>query len=163
MKQFSSFYGMIRSIQDFSTGGNEEMTGCYKIISVINSEGTQVNFVVSPTTYFLDHVMVQIGDMVTGFYDVNAPVPFIYPPQYQAIAMAKDTPNQNVKVDFFDSQLVSRDGQLKLNISIYTPILLPNNQAFTLNPSNRNLLVVYGPSTFSIPAQTPPYKIVVMC
>ncbi|KAA0544924.1 hypothetical protein FZW96_19050 [Bacillus sp. BGMRC 2118] len=163
MRQFSSFYGMITNIQDFSTGGSEETTGCYKLISVLNNEGTQVNFVVSPTTYFLDHVMVQIGDMVTGFYDVNAPVPLIYPPQYQAIVMAKYTPYQNVKVDFFDSQLVSSDGQLKLNNTSYTPILLPNNQAFTSNPSNRNLLVVYGASTFSIPAQTTPYKIVVMC
>lgn len=37
------------------------------------------------------------------------------------------------------------------------------NQTFTLNPVNRNLLVVFGPTTMSIPVQTTPYKIIVMC
>ena len=35
--------------------------------------------------------MVTLGDMVTGFYDANAPVPLIFPPQFRAIVMAKDT------------------------------------------------------------------------
>jgi hypothetical protein len=100
---------------------------------------------------------------VTGFYDVNVPVILIYPPQYQALIIIKDNPYQNVKVDYFNSQLVSSDGQLQLNISSNTPILLQNDQPFTLNPGNRNLLVVFGPATFSIPAQTTPYKIIVLC
>jgi hypothetical protein len=163
MRRFQSFYGMVTMISDFKINANEELTGCFKLMSLVNGAGTLVNFVVSPTTYFVDHVMVALGDRVTGFYDANAPVPLIYPPQYQAIIIAKDTPYQNVKVDYFDSQLVSSDGQLKLNISSYTPILLPNDQTFTLNPANRNLLVLYGPTTKSIPAQTTPYKIIVMC
>lgn len=163
MRRFQSFYGTVTMISDFRINANEELTGCFKLMSLVNEDGTLVNFVVSPTTYFVDHVMVALGDRVTGFYDTNAPVPLIYPPQYQAIIIAKDTPYQNVKVDYFDSQLVSSDGQLKLNISSYTPILLPNDQAFTLYPANRNLLVLYGPTTKSIPAQTTPYKIIVMC
>ncbi|WP_192812617.1 hypothetical protein [Paenisporosarcina sp. TG-14] len=34
-----------------------------------------MNFVVSPTTYFVNHVMVAAGDRVTGYYDGSAPVP----------------------------------------------------------------------------------------
>lgn len=132
-------------------------------MSLLRGDGSTVNFVISPTTYFLGHVMVSIGDRVTGFYDVNVPVILIYPPQYQALIIEKDNAYQNVKVDYFDSQLVSSDGHLQLNISNYTPILLPNDQTFTLNPANRNLHVVYGPTTMSIPAQTTPYKIIVMC
>lgn len=128
-----------------------------------NGYGTLVNFVVTPNTYFVDHVMVSRGDMVTGFYDANAPVPLIFPPQFRAIVMARDTLYQNVKVDYFNSQLLSSDNNLKLNIAPRTQIVLENGQAFSNNPANRNLIVVYGATTKSIPAQTTPYKIIVMC
>jgi hypothetical protein len=163
MTNFYSFQGTVTMISDFYTGQNSEGEGCYKLISVENGLGTLVNFVVSPTTYFVDHVLVAVGDRVTGYYDGNAPVPLIYPPQYQALVMVKDNPNQNVKVDYFNSQLVSSDGQLKLNISPYTQIVLTNGQSFTRTPVNRDLIVIYGPATYSIPAQTTPYRIIVLC
>lgn len=163
MVHFQSFQGTITMISDFPISTNGEDEGCYKLLSVDNGMGASVNFVVAPTTYFVDHVMVSVGDRVTGYYDGNAPVPLIYPPQYRALVMVKDNPNQNVKVDYFNSQLESRDGQLKLNLSSYTPIVLINGQAFTRNPANRNLIVIYGPTTRSIPAQTTPYEIIVWC
>ena len=144
-------------------GQNDESAGCYKLISVDDGFGTIVNFVVSPTTYFVDHVMVVEGDRITGYYDANAAVPLIFPPQFRALVMAKATSYQNVKVDFFNSQLESIDGKLKLNLSPYTQILLENGQAFTGNLTNRNLIVIFGATTKSIPAQTTPYKIIVMC
>lgn len=150
-------------ISDFIIGANSESDGCYKLISVEDGVGGIANFVVSPTTYFVDQAMVAVGDRVTGYYDANAPVPLIYPPQYRALVIVKHTPSQNVKVDYFDSQLVSSDGQLKLNLSPYTQILLQNGQAFSKNIGNRNLIVIYGPATKSLPAQTTPFKIVVWC
>lgn len=163
MKKYGSFSGTVTLIQDFSGGSDDELQGCFKLMSLLNDDGSIVNFVISPTTYFLDHVMVSVGDHVTGFYDVNVPVILIYPPQYQALIIVKNNPYQNVKVDYFNSQLVSSDGQLRLNISSYTPIVLQNNQPFTLSLANRNLLVVYRSATFSIPAQTTPDKIIVLC
>jgi hypothetical protein len=162
MATFGSFYGVITMISDILTG-DEETAGCNKLMSVRNREGSIVNFVVTPATYFVDHVMVAVGDAVIGFYDANAPVPLIYPPQYRAIVMAKITQNRNVKVDYFNRQLVSSDGTLKLNISPFTQMLLENDQAFTGNHANRNLIVIYGAATMSIPAQTTPYRIIVMC
>jgi hypothetical protein len=163
MKNFKSFHGTIIMIDDFSINASGEGLGCYKLMSVEDESGTLINFVVSPSTYFVDHVMVTVGDMVTGFYDANAPVPLIFPPQFRAIVMAKDTEHQNVKVDHFNSELVSSDNQLRLNIDRTTPIVLENNQRFTRNPANRDLIVVYGVTTKSIPAQTTPYKVIVMC
>jgi len=159
---FKSFSGTITMIDDF-LAGTEERKECYKLMSVENKDESIVNFVVSPATYFVDHVTVSLGDRVTGFYDANAPVPLIYPPQLRAIVMAKDTVLQNVKVSYFNSELISSDGTLKLNISPYTKIVLRNDQSFTGNPANRNLIVVYGATTRSIPAQTTPYKIIVIC
>lgn len=162
MAVFKPFSGTITMIDNFRTA-TEERIGCNLIMSVENKDGSIVNFVVTPGTYFVDHVTVALGDRVTGFYDADAPVPLIYPPQLRAIVMAKDTVLQNVKVDYFNSALISSDGNLKLNISPYTKILLRNDQSFTENPANRNLIVVYGATTRSIPAQTTPYKIIVIC
>jgi hypothetical protein len=144
-------------------GQNGEGDGCRKLISVENGMGTIVNFEILPTTYFVDHVMVAVGDRVTGYYDGNAPTLLIYPPQYQALVMVKKSPYQNVKVDYFNSQLESSDGRLRLNVSPYTQIVLTNGQSFTRNPANRDLIVIYGPTTKSIPAQTTPYRIIVLC
>ena len=163
MIKFLSFRGKVTMIDDFKIGQNGESEGCYKLVSVENETGALVNFVVSPNTYFVDHVMVAVGDQVTGYYDGNAPVPLIYPPQYRALVMVKENPYQNVKLDYFNSQFVSSDGLLKLNISPFTPRVLKNGQPFTKNPANRNLIVIYGPTTKSIPAQTTPYKLIVLC
>lgn len=163
MINFFSFYGTVTMISDFMTGQNGEGEGCYKLISVENGIGALVNFVVSPTTYFVDHVLVAVGDRITGYYDGDAPIPLIYPPQYQALVMVKDSPYQNVKVDYFNSQLESSDGRLRLNISPYTQIVLTNGQSFSKTPANRDLIVIYGPATKSVPAQTTPYRIIVLC
>ncbi|KAA0955936.1 hypothetical protein FQ087_15280 [Sporosarcina sp. ANT_H38] len=162
MVNFQPFSGVVTMIDNFSIGQNN-VVGCYKLISVDGGYGRLVNFVVAPTTYFVDHVMVSVGDRVTGFYDANAPVPLIFPPQFRAIVMAKDTPNQNVKVDHFNGNLESSDGTLRLNISPHTQILLENGQAFNGSVANRDLIVLYGATTRSIPAQTTPHKIIVMC
>lgn len=163
MEKYNFFRGTITMITDFPIKENDKEIGCYKLMSVEDSPGSMVNFVVSPSTYFVDHVTVHPGDKVVGFYDVNAPVPLIFPPQLRAIVMASDMPGRNVKVDFFNSQLISSDNTLKLNLSPYTRILLENDQIFAGLPANRNLVIVYGASTMSIPAQTTPYEIIVLC
>ncbi|PLS17396.1 hypothetical protein CVD28_12625 [Bacillus sp. M6-12] len=163
MVNLNSFRGTVTMISDFMISPNDEKAGCYKLFTVENETGETVNFVVSPTTYVVDHAMVAAGDRVTGYYDANAPVPLIYPPQYRALVMVRESPYQNVKADYFNEQLISSDGMLKLNLSPNTLIILPNGQAFSRYPANRNLIVIYGPSTKSIPAQTTPYKIIVMC
>ncbi len=78
MANFQSFSGMITMISDFWTG-NEQTTGCYKLMSVQNQDGSTVNFVVTPDTYFIDHTTMTAGDTVIGFYDADLPVPLIFP------------------------------------------------------------------------------------
>lgn len=156
MIDFNSFSGNVTAI-------NDQNSGCNKIISIIDRSGDIINFLVSPDTYFVDQEIVRAGDFITGYYDGNAPVALIFPAQYQTLIIVKYNPNQNVKVDYFNSQLISSDGQLKLNNLPYTQIILKNGQLFTYNPANRNLIVIYGTSSRSIPAQTTPTKIIVWC
>ena len=101
MTNFNSFHGTVTMISDFHAGQNGESEGCYKFISVDNGLGATVNFVVSPTTYFVDHVMISVGDIVTGYYDGDAPTILIYPPQYQALVMVKDNPESECKSSLF--------------------------------------------------------------
>jgi len=77
----------ITRISDFWTG-DQRTTGYYKLITVIDRYGSIVNFVVTPATYFVDYEMLSVGEVVIGFYDANAPIPFIYPPQYEAVVKA---------------------------------------------------------------------------
>jgi len=156
------FTGVVREIDYFETQ-NTELLGCYKRYSVVDSEGGMINFVIAPATYFVNGVVVQPGDIITAYYDADAPVPLIYPPRFQAIVVSKQEPNQMVKVDYFDGDLISSDGTLKLNIGPETKMLLRNGQSFEGNPANRNLIVVYNATTRSIPAQTTPIQVVVMC
>lgn len=160
---FAAFSGIVTGIEDFYPGQDDASAGCYKLMSLENIDRGPVNFVISPGTYFVDNEVVEVGDEVTGFYDANAPAILIYPPQYPAIVMAKDRVYQNVTVDYFNNQLISSDGNLKLNIDLSTEVILTNNQIFNRYPGNKNLIVVYGPTTKSIPAQTTPYKIIVLC
>lgn len=161
-QKFAAFSGMVTRIEDFSPSPNTSV-GCYKLMSLESIDKSPVNFVITPETYFVDHEVIKVGDKITGFYDANAPAILIYPPQYPAIVIAKDKEKQNVTVDFFNTQLISSDGNLKLNIAPSTEVILRNDQPFNSYPGNKNLIVVYGPVTMSIPAQTTPYKVIVLC
>ncbi|WP_347178023.1 hypothetical protein [Sporosarcina thermotolerans] len=142
---------------------NDPNVGCYKLFTLTDMDGSTVNFVVGPATYFVRHEKVRVGDIVTGYYDANAPAPLIYPPQYPAIVMAKVHSDYLVTVSFFNSQLLSSDGTLQLNPSRQTEIVLENGQDFNGNIGNRDLIVIYSTSTRSIPAQTTPSTIIVIC
>ncbi|MEG0261244.1 MAG: hypothetical protein RR651_15365 [Lysinibacillus sp.] len=163
MVNFKSFRGIITQFSDFSTGQNGAAEGCYKLMTLEDGQGSIVTFVISPSTYFVNQEIVTLGDWITAYYDGDAPVPMIYPPQYRALIVVKENNYQHVKVDFFNNQFVSSDGQLQLNLSRQTPIFLKNGQPFLKSPANRNLIVIYGPTTRSIPAQTSPQEVIVWC
>ena len=163
MINFLSITGTISTIEDFWINESQESLGCYKLISLQDDSGNTTNFVVAPETYILNNDILLPGDRVTGYYDGNAPVPLIYPPQYRALVMHKAQSFPNIKVGYFNNQLISSDNQLRLNLSPSTLIVIRNGLLFSRVPANHNLIVIYGPTTRSIPAQTSPYKIIVLC
>lgn len=160
---FHSFSGFVTKIEDMIGNPNNTESGCSKFITVENNEGLIVNFIAAPDTYFVNQEIVAVGDWITGYYDGDLPVILIYPPQYKALIIVKENQYEHVKVDFFDSSLISSDHILQLNISPATSILMTNGQLFSNSPANRNLIVRYGAATKSIPAQTTPYEIIVYC
>ncbi|NLF43275.1 MAG: copper amine oxidase N-terminal domain-containing protein, partial [Bacteroidales bacterium] len=153
---FGSFTGTVVSISE-----SEHAEGV-KYYTVENEEKAPAVIVVSSKTYILDNEEISVGSKITGYYNANAPMIMIYPPQYSTEIVVVEREDRNVKVDFFDMDYVSSDNSLKLNISEDTVIVSENGEAFTGELANRKLVVVYGPSTRSIPAQTTPEKIVVL-
>lgn len=73
----------------FLLGKNREIKGCFKQITIEDGVGGIVNFVISPTTYFVNQEIVTVGDAIISYFDGDAPVPLIYPPQYSASLLLK--------------------------------------------------------------------------
>ena len=137
--------------------------GCTKLFEVRDQNGRITNFVITPCTYFINQANIAKGMSITVFYDADAPAVLIYPPRLQATVVASNNLNKNVKVDYFDANLLSQDKAMQLNISENTEIIMENGQSFTGNLGNHYLVVIYTTSTRSIPAQTTPEKVIVLC
>lgn len=153
---FNSFTGIVKGIRESETDKN------FSYVLLENEEGMEANLVLTKDTYFINDEKIRIGSKVTGYYDANAMMIMIYPPQYVAVAVLVSNKEQNIKVDLFDADLVSADNFLRLNISDGTEIVNKDGKEFKGSLKNRKLAVFYGASTRSIPAQTSPDKIVVL-
>ena len=143
--------------------GNRRADGCMIFVGLEDQDGNLVNLLVSPTTFVLDYVMLQEGMEVTMYYRTDEPVPLIYPPQYRAAVVVPRMRGQMVDVDYFNKSLVNQDMTLQLNLDKSVDITTTNNQRFMGSPADNDLVVVYSSSTRSIPAQTTPSRIVVLC
>ncbi|MEK3884377.1 copper amine oxidase N-terminal domain-containing protein [Paenibacillus sp. PL2-23] len=151
---YMSVTGIIKAIEPY--GLNEDM----EMVTLEAEDGSITNLIMSEQTYLLDELAV--GSSIIAFYDASLPVIMIYPPQYTAVAIALADDKRNVKVDSFDENLVSADGSLKLNLSEETTILQTDGTAYEGELAGRDLVVVYGPVTRSIPAQTTPEQVTVL-
>lgn len=135
---------------------------CSQMISLRAGNGI-VNFIVDSGTLVIDSRQLRPGMMVAAFYDSSLPVPLIFPPQYRAQIVTVLGRNEQVALNFFDRNLLAEDRSLQLNLAGNTNIETINGQNFTCNPGRQTLLVYYSVTTRSIPPQTTPRRIVVLC
>lgn len=161
-KRFGTVTGTIIDLVPARTGGNRA-DGCVFFASLEDREGNPVNIMITPSTYVVDFETLSTGMLCTFWYSMDAPVPLIYPPQYTAVAAAREKNGRMVEVGHFNGALVNEDRTLQLNLDGSVEMRTINNQYFQGNPSNHDLVVTYGSSTRSIPAQTTPFRIVVLC
>lgn len=162
MSSFSPITGRIIQITQLEASARSQ-TNCTLLISILTSDFQTINLTVAPTTYIYNQTQLKIGDAITAFYDTMAPVPMIYPPQYRPVAIVPAIHGENIVLDYFNTELVSSDGRLRLTPGASTNIVMTNGQTYHRDPANHYLLVFYGASTRSIPAITTPSKIVVFC
>lgn len=134
-----------------------------KLVSVKDDNDETVNFIITEDTIFVNENELVKDKEIIGFFALNAPAPLIFPPQYRPVAVGVDLGDTNVKVVQFDKDFLSVDGSLKLNVNEDTPIVLPNGDDFEGEiTEDHTLIVLYGPTTRSIPPQTSPEKIIVL-
>ena len=157
-----SFSGVITGI-DATGNRGRRFGGCSRMITVENESGNVVNFFVNAGTFVVDYITLFEGLFVTVFYDGNAAAPLIYPPQYTAGVLAPRMEGQMVFVGRFNNALLSSDRSLKLNLAPSTTVVTQNNQTFSGNPGGNVLVVLYSRTTRSIPPQTTPEKVIVLC
>lgn len=155
-------YETFEKIEGIIQGIQRGDSCCSMVVSMI-SNSSIVNMTVNAETVIIDNVRLRPGMRIAAFYDTNLPVPAIYPPRYQAELITVLKRGQQVKLDYFDDGLVSSDNTLRLNIGPGTNVKTLNGQQYLCSPANSELLVYYTSSTFSVPAQTTPQKIIVLC
>ncbi len=161
-KRYQGVQGIIVSMEPTQIG-NRRADGCIQFVGLEDSDGNLVYFQVSPTTFVLDFVLLQEGMTVTMYYRTDEAVPLIYPPQYRAVVVVPQMSGQRVDVDYYNHSLVNQDMTLQLNLDSNVEITTTNHQRFVGNPAGNDLVVVYSNSTRSIPAQTTPQRIIVLC
>lgn len=162
MSQFTPVEGTITSISAMQTTVSDRF-GCTLIFAILTRSRETINIVVTQDTYVMNQQQFQRGDQITAFYDNMAPVPLIFPPQYRAVAIIPTRMGQQVTLDYFNRNLTSSDGTLRLNHVAATDVRLQNGQRFLGTLGDQILLVTYTITTRSIPAQTTPSMIVVFC
>ncbi|WP_230199396.1 copper amine oxidase N-terminal domain-containing protein [Bacillus ndiopicus] len=104
------------------------------------------------------------GLQFTAFVSKNKPMLAIYPPQYNPDVVVVETSDMGiVEVGTFDKDFVNKENTLKLNLSEESQITnLAGEQLKKVDIVGKEALVFYGPATFSIPAQTSPFHVVVL-
>ena len=159
---FASVSGTIVELGPVNTGTRRN-NPCVIFATVEDDDGNIVNFTISPSTYVVDYTTLSVGMRATFWYRTDVPVPLIYPPQYNAIVVAQDLNERFVDVSYYNSRLINENRTLQLNLDGRVDIRTQNNQYYQGNPANHKLVVIYTTSTRSIPAQTTPSKVVVLC
>lgn len=159
---FGSIGGKIVDIIPYGVRNTSTDT-CMIMVSVEDENQEITNFIITPTSYVLDFVTLKVGMMCTFWYRLDAPAPLIYPPQFNAVVVALMQDNRSVEVSRFDNMLVNETRTLQLNLGNADNVFTTNNQLFQGSPANRELVVIYDRTTRSIPAQTTPMKVIVLC
>jgi len=152
---FIPVYGIIQDIEP-------AVESCCQVMVMIQTENGLEQLVITPDTYVIHEVRLRPGMRIAGFYDGNAPAPFIFPPRHYALVIGKNRPGETITIDYFDESLVGVNSSLQLSPGITTEILTSNGQVFSCELSNQYLIVYYNSTTRSIPPQTVPRRIIVM-
>ena len=134
---------------------------------VIEQQDNVFNIVVGQETVVVDNtgkrVELKEGMDFTAYVDGNKPMILIYPPQYSPDLVIVQTEEIGfAEVARFDENFANES--LKLNISDETVIEnLSGTAVEAKNIVGVNVAVFYKFTTFSIPAQTTPSRIIVLC
>lgn len=156
--------GVIQEIEKETDGIRLTIENEDKMITIlrINDESLLFN---SATTNQLKLADLKKGAIVEAYYDKNKPMILIYPATVTPeIVIVKDEKDfGSVKISQFDTNFLSLDGELKLNMGEETPLFNQQGEAIELKDlQGKELVVFYSITTMSLPPQTPPTKVIAL-
>lgn len=156
--------GVIQEIEKETDGIRLTIENEDKMITIlrINDESLLFN---SATTNQLKLADLKKGAIVEAYYDKNKPMILIYPATVTPeIVIVKDEKDfGSVKISQFDTNYLSLDGELKLNMGEETPLFNQQGEAIELKDlQGKELVVFYSITTMSLPPQTPPTKVIAL-
>lgn len=159
---YLSFTGVVDGITPHTNNDGTENPDIQYVL--LKEEGTEalMTFVVDGGTLQVGEVLLEEGQKLTGFYNGNAPAIMIYPPRQPALVITPAVEGQQVTMAQFDEDLVSADGMLNITVDESTQVVDQAGAAYEGDLAGRVLVVIYGPSTRSIPAQATAIQVVVM-
>ena len=155
---YRNFKPVIGTIINMARGND-----CCSQMMSLRTENGIVNFMITLETRIIDSRPLRSGLRVAALYDTSLPVPLIFPPQYRAQIITVLGRDEQVMINEFNRNLVAADNSLQLNIARNTNIETINGQNTSCNPGNQTLLVYYSATTRSIPPQTTPRRIIILC
>ena len=107
--------------------GNRRANGCMIFVTIEDTDGNTVNFIMTPSTYVVDFQTLSVGMMCTFWYAADAPMPLIYPPQYNAVVAAQNMSDRMINVGYYNTSLVNEDQTLQLNMDGSVDVRTTNN------------------------------------
>jgi hypothetical protein len=140
----------------------EEEGGRITSLEVNHEESGIFYFTLTDRTFFVGEEFLEVGSEIEGFLKSDVPVTLIYPPRYPAEVIVVKEDTHQVKVDYFNEELISSDNLLKLNPSEDLPVTDRYGRPYEGDIASHHLIVTYTFSTRSIPAQTTPLEVVVL-
>ena len=159
---FTGIEGVIVEITA-SRSNAGDLDGCNLYFTVEDEDGNTAVFLVTKDTCVIDGVTLKEGMRAKFWYRTDAPIPLIFPPQYYAVVAAQVLNGRMIDVSYYDDSLINAEQSLQLLLDWSVKMRTMNHQIFLGSPAGRELAVVYTSSTRSIPAQTTPAQIIVLC
>ena len=107
---------------------------------------------------------IPVKGRIIAFVDSNTPLPMVSPPQIEPLLVIYDQYGKKgeVAIGVFDDTLFSKQLKLKLHLKDSTEIVdLRGKRVEKEGLAQKMLVVFYGATTRSMPAQTNPTKIIV--
>jgi len=141
-------------------------------VDIEDTNGNPATLLLNEETVFPFSTDFAVGDNATGWFSADIPMRMIWPAQYPTTVFIVHTDDErNVTVDrfftwdvdFTEGYLLSRDKMFAFKVDDNTEIILEDGQDFSDGIlTNRNIVVIYGLSTHSIPEQALAMKLIVL-
>ncbi|MCL2408764.1 MAG: copper amine oxidase N-terminal domain-containing protein [Oscillospiraceae bacterium] len=171
---YVSVTGMVVSVMSVTPAADAEEMWHAQTITIEVAEDSVANLNITAGTVFpFDSIEdIEEGDTVTAYVPANAPMAMIYPPQYTVNVLVAGVPeNVNYHIDRFvawgneNYPLLAYGGGFAFAIDEDTVVVTADGNEFNFeygNLENRRLIVIYGPSTRSIPEFATATKVIVL-